>query len=128
MNRQIKFRVWDKKYNLYTFDYLIHQNGSIFSWQVGNTVTRSDEDVVFQRFTGKKDVNGIEIYEGDILEYSEGVELGDFVKCRGVVVYDEISCAFGIAPTADSDPINYFWEGTLKGFRVVGNIFEKEEQ
>jgi uncharacterized phage protein (TIGR01671 family) len=123
MSREIKFRVW---------------NGAEWCGKASPKDMLSGhpdsnnygfiDDLIFQQFTGKKDLNGKEIYEGDILEYSEGVELGDYTKCRGVVVYDEISCAFGIAPTADSDPINYFWEGTLKGFRVVGNIFEKEKQ
>jgi hypothetical protein len=76
------------------------------------------------QFIGRVDTNGVEIYEGDILEYVEGVELGDYVKCKGVVVYDEVNCAFGIAPDTNSDPVNYFWEGTVKGFAIVGNIFE----
>jgi hypothetical protein len=121
MSREIKFRVWDKESGVWC-------GAEVFIGSGYSNIEDQTEWGIVQRFVGKKDEKGKEIYEGDVLEYSEGVELGDYTKCIGVVVYDEISCAFGIAPTADSDPINYFWEGTLKGFRVVGNIFEKAKE
>jgi hypothetical protein len=129
MGKKIKFRIRCQD-EVYYSDPLIISNGvdggpGIYAQL--NDCSWADCSSEIQRFTGKKDVNGSEIYEGDILEYLEGVELGDFTKCNGVVVYDEISCAFGIAPDADSDSVNYFWEGTVKGFKVVGNIFEGEK-
>jgi hypothetical protein len=122
MSQQIKFRVWDEYFKQWAEKYSSVINSSL---NINEIFIR--QKYIFQQFTGKKDVNGSEIYEGDILEYSEGVELGDFIKRKGVAVYDEISCAFGIASNATSDPINYFWEGTVNGFKVVGNIFEGEK-
>ena len=61
-NRKIKFRVWDsinKK-----FDAQIYNVGEQFGHP-------SSCDWYPQQYTGLKDYNGKEIYEGDIIEYSQ---------------------------------------------------------
>ena len=61
--RQLKFRAWfdwDKQF-LY-FDDL--------SWFGRNYVRRScDTNLIIQQFTGIKDCNGVDIYEGDLLDF-----------------------------------------------------------
>ena len=88
------------------------------------------------QYTGLKDKNGKEIYEGDILRYKPYLNLGYEDKYDiGVVVWGE---------TGDSDEYayghHYEWivnddsladiaDGAYEGFEceVIGNIFENPE-
>jgi len=132
MNRKLLFRVWDNIKKQYC------SNQSIWRLKVDESGTgeitppaiyfqQHPEGLSIQQWTGNFDLNGKEIYEGDIVTYSEGVELGDSQQLIGVVIYDEYMASFGFAPNLGSDCWNYFWEGVVKGIKVIGNINENPE-
>src|SRR5437762_2874212 len=60
MNREIKFRVWNKEKKHW-------ENNSIAMGTDGVLVTNHNEDFELMQFTGLTDKNGKEIFESDIV-------------------------------------------------------------
>jgi uncharacterized phage protein (TIGR01671 family) len=143
MNREIKFRIWDKtkkefhKASRYAIrlDYI--RNQIMVDDSYGNyKIIIGQENFVIQQFTGLKDSNGREIYEGDILENIEATktmgESDDYWE-RSVVTYYPELARFGLefysqyggeGYTGKEQHISDYVEW---GVTVIGNIFENPE-
>lgn len=101
--RESKYRVWDNKRNEYI-------SGGLRLF--GNVIECGSHQVI-EQYTGIEDMNGVGIFEGDILR-CESKDSGNLLV--GVVEYD--------APFYRIDGNELFWNA--EEFEVVGNAHTQE--
>ena len=135
MNREIKFRVYDKELKRMRFfnsphDFICFDekgNGYYHNMQTGLGEWFSD----LMQYTGLKDKNGVEIYEGDIIDIHQTVNGYN----QFVIQYDnyKLSARYYNQKTKqilgwyqyDLDELFEINE-TEKEIEVIGNIYENE--
>ena len=120
----LKFRAWDntaKKMSKVTAIDFSTKPFRVFYKAYGNE-NYFNQDAILMQSTGLHDKNGVEIFEGDIVQYLDGEY--SFV---GVVEYS----AFGIFAKDKYDNYNFedfSDENTKKAdVVVIGNIYENKE-
>lgn len=131
--RDIKFRIWDGAKN----EWLASSSKDALPYYgfafVGEVMTVQsppiwslDEGNVVEQFTGLKDINGTEIYEGDIIvQKSLGSNKSE---CRGKITYKEDHAAFMFEVYERGKPVMWLFLSEFnpeKTCEVIGNIHEK---
>ena len=128
--REIKFRVWDKyKNQLYICDDIY------FAQEPLNEAFKLDE-FAFMQYTGLKDANGKEIYEGDIILFRD-------IKHKVVFIDQHNNDGYTLNPTMlffglELEPSKQNREDKLlyvqtfdwddqEYYKVIGNIYENPE-
>ena len=133
-----KFMAWDKKCKMImTVNEIDFEKNTVWleadngDHENRHTLTRDFNDVVLMQSTGLKDKNGVEIYEGDIVQstwydvdnnpYKKKGEI-TFVGAQYVIVYDSQFDVETGEITYDAHSLTY-----AEDAEVVGNIYEQPE-
>jgi uncharacterized phage protein (TIGR01671 family) len=122
--RKIKFRAWDKNNNKMRFDALpFNTNAVCFAYGDGDntfytTASLERNPMEFMQYTGLKDKNGKEVYEGDIVKTRSG---------NFKVVYKQKFAGWYIEkPDGHREFLSPLLGNEYLG-EVIGNIYETPE-
>jgi uncharacterized phage protein (TIGR01671 family) len=128
--REIKFQAWvpdiGQMVQVAEID-LVH---GVVSWYTSEAEIMAripDADAFLDRvklrqFTGLRDKNGKEIYEGDIVRAKNGVQIG-------TVIWVESDCKYVVRWTKDN-PTKMVYDSNMSSAQwgeVIGNIYENPE-
>ena len=123
--REIKFRAWDsaKKImrsvaNIYTHSHSVF----VLVREAAGGPPELIRTECLMQYTGVKDKNGVEIYEGDIIRGHTGRYQ---VDC--VVRWSIGNCGFIAEPTIIERTYLCLNPGSTKSYEVIGNIHENPE-
>jgi len=121
--RELKFRAWDKVEEKMLFDadpFAIHVSGSN---EPLLAETHRNEDCIFEQYTGLKDKNGKEIYEGDILG---GIWEDGYIAYCDKCKQFQYHCN-GVGCMACSGDVQWYELVDDRELEVIGNIHENPE-
>ena len=117
MKREIKFRGFNSDINKITE-----------TFEIGSFLSEKTCDIIMQ-YTGKKDKNGIEIYEGDICKTNDDFYKDDKKNKKLLITikWSQEACAYFACKGKEEVPLSWFSHFEFSTIEVIGNIYENPE-
>lgn len=120
MNRPLKFRIWSKITKAMSPP--IELKRLAYETFDSSLDPLNDEYTVFMQYTGVKDKDGVEIYEGDIAEFRMLNEFGSWQVIRSIMKWH----VGGFGFEAETEWI-FTGVDNIAGAKIIGNIWENPE-
>jgi uncharacterized phage protein (TIGR01671 family) len=129
--REIKFRAWDKFNGVMTYQ----KNNSftqrcLFFREMAD-YEHSGNGIEYMQFTGLKDKDGKEVYEGDILRYCDNWQFPDPEDTsHHLIFWDEENARFWDKRLEDGDSLSAYLDQSIEWVsetKVIGNQYANPE-
>jgi len=125
--REIKFRAWDKKEKKWTLPVIVYSGNTtlIEPYKYRKDTKGNLIEVELIQYTGLKDKNGKEIYEGDIVIGKVNYQGKDLI-IKGAIEWLDRIPAF-ILHDIYQIRTTGFTLGVINKLKIIGNIYENPE-
>jgi hypothetical protein len=135
--REIKFRAWDlKTKKMHTVENINFCGRKTVTVQYNPVKKICLDSAILMQYTGAKDKNGVEIYEGDIIHwdpvhpiesytptYAKTKPLNDYI-----IQWNDARCEFWAEPSELGHAYSNISQADLSmNWKVIGNIYENPE-
>lgn len=125
--REIKFRAWDKTRGVF--------NDTGYELDCDGTMI-VQPDCILMQYTGIKDKNGTEVYEGDIIQFTPSIrssiisDMRDEDPLKKIVYWDDDEGQWGwkmLNGTPEGSGYSFCKRNLETIAEVIGNIYENPE-
>ena len=125
--REIKFRVWNTETNKMIIN--VKEMG-VFALKSIYTIDEflvipTDEKYPLMQYTGLKDKNGVDIYDGDICRCWGGTEFNGYYEYNKI--YEVKWQGSGFEMMIDDCGYGWNYSSGFEYIEIIGNIYENKE-